>query len=805
MPSMTDFVQTYLPPTIILHREANELFQSEKLTALLWVRDIEDIDAIRALDSPKGTLWNAVVGDAHYGRVYPYTMILGIGTTIWKDYGFGDMSNVLQAIQDGKIFMDFYSSVLIPIVTFLVLVIVIISVIGLVRNILKDRTEMLAILRSVGLSSVGSGIYLTIELCVLCFLLAVVGLVVGMGCHLVIIAILDHVFEIRIATGFDAIRYVKAVTYNPYSMPLFVTMTGVLLSVLVAVWKLCRVSPIMIFQGDLEQGKKKRVRKNRKSRKAEKSWMPLLGDSIHLNDVTIMVMMIVVMSAAYFGYNYFRSLADSDMRAYEDELNANQMGNHDFLAEKNSGTVMFNLNTENHHDYGVEPDIFREYAGQEYIDTAYGVIINQSTRLQYPKDAGQGMYDRVLEKGNLRIHVPSEDDLDQTFYEGQEAHIRALGYEETEELYAAPTIGISRLLMEQLEGYVISGSLNWEQLQIGAEVVIAVPEGQADAVREAFLAGEELPLSDVVLSEEEDTYHFYSMELSELAEPILEKKTVDNGVEVNFTEYSFGHRKDIQTKIGAIVAVPENREAGEVQDWMQELTYAKLGQYPVLVLCAEEAFAAWELPDHLYMLVSAKVKDGYGVTQMDVAWYRMMSHASGMSSSSVSEIKAEMKSAGYKVMCIYYVMIILLMIVGMTAIGISLYSRIRMSSSQIASLRAIGMSLSQLTKWIIRQNMCYPLIGAVCALVPVSMCECLFHYIIYQINKGDWFSSGLIKYREPWYLQLPYWYSLFSHHPILTLLVITAIMMGLIVLVTLPQIAYIRRQRIVEDLEKVSF
>lgn len=81
--------------------------------------------------------------------------------------------------------------------------------------------------------------------------------------------------------------------------------------------------------------------------------------------------------------------------------------------------------------------------------------------------------------------------------------------------------------MEQLEGYVISGSLNWEQLQIGAEVVIAVPEGQADAVREAFLAGEELPLSDVVLSEEEDTYHFYSMELSELAEPILEKKTVD--------------------------------------------------------------------------------------------------------------------------------------------------------------------------------------------------------------------------------------------------------------------------------------
>ena len=299
MPSMTDFVQTYLPPTIILHREANELFQSEKLTALLWVRDIEDIDAIRALDSPKWTLWNAVVGDAHYGRVYPYTMILGIGTTIWKDYGFGDMSNVLQAIQDGKIFMDFYSSVLIPIVTFLVLVIVIISVIGLVRNILKDRTEMLAILRSVGLSSVGSGIYLTIELCVLCFLLAVVGLVVGMGCHLVIIAILDHVFEIRIATGFDAIRYVKAVTYNPYSMPLFVTMTGVLLSVLVAVWKLCRVSPIMIFQGDLEQGKKKRVRKNRKSRKAEKSWMPLLGDSIHLNDVTIMVMMIVVMSAAY--------------------------------------------------------------------------------------------------------------------------------------------------------------------------------------------------------------------------------------------------------------------------------------------------------------------------------------------------------------------------------------------------------------------------------------------------------------------------------------------------------------------------
>lgn len=796
----------YIMPTVVLSVDLDGLFGSSIITGYAQVEDSSVTSAIREMNED-GTLWS--IFDDSFKRGQAYSYVLGADMTIWNDYGDNSMGSVVQAVKDGNIFRDFYSSVLIPVFSFLVLVIVIISVMGLVRNVLKDRTEMTAVLRSVGLSAAGSGIYLTLELVLLAFLLSLVGLIVGMGCHAIIIGILNDVFHMQMAVGFAVDPYVKAITNSPYSMPLLVVGVGVAVAVLLPVSRITRLAPVMLFQGQLEKKKQRSKTIERRSGKVGKGWLPLIGESISLHDVSVMIMIAVVMGTAFFGYTYFKALSDKNTNSLQEDLESSGLGNRDYLAQKRTDIYMHSFKVENHHDCGVSLDAIKALGQEEYVESAYGMIVNQSTRLTFSTGTGSEAFHGLFSKGNLRISPPDENEEDEyaiAAYEGMESIIEAVGYTKEEDIYAAPTVGLSRELIESLEDCLVAGTLNWEQIAAGEEVVIAVPEEMADAAAEIFQAGESLPLSDVVLSEEEDLYDFGYILPEDVAEPVYSKVINIDGADVEYYGYAFGTRKDIRTSVGAVVAISKDEQAEDYHDFMGELLYEDLLEYPLLILCAEDAFQAWGLPDTLYTKVAVSVKDDADVAITDIGWYKALSQSTGMISQSVSQIKAQIQTGNTKVMSIYYVMIIMLVITGMTAIGISLYSRIRMSSTKIAHLRAIGMSLSQMVLLIIRQNAFYPVIGAVCAVIPAGLCQCFFYYTARQIDTGAWGSAtGIYMGRLPWWFEVPYRYNLFAYHPVITLLVLALIMMGLIVLVTIPQILYIRKQRIVEDLEKVSF
>lgn len=791
----------YVMPTVLMYAEMNQVFGSNLITTFVQVTEETAKEAIAALDIPQGSQWLTM--DTFWRRTDAYSYVLGTWTTLVQDYGDYSLNSIFQAMKEGKVFKDFYSNILMPLFSCLILVIVMISVAELIRNVLKDRTEMIAILRSLGLSAAGSGIYLIIEFLLLTILLSLAGLAVGMGCHSLIIMLLNHIYNMRMTTGFHVSEYVATVTYNPYILPFVVIGVSVLGAVLIAVVRFSRVSPIMIFQGYLDRQSRKLHKKIDSAHPIRKGWMPLLNESIRLHDTSVIIMTIVVMSTAFFGYTYFSALADKENTGLKSELENNGLGNRDYLAKKSSDIYNFNFNTENHHDYGVSAEALLEFAENEFVESAYGMIVNISTRLSYSLEAVTETMESLLATVNLRNRSPSEDELENAMYEGQEAFMEAVGYYAEESVYAAPTVGISQELMLQLNDCLIAGELDWDRIQCGEEVVIAVPERFSSAAKEVFVIGDELPLSDIVLSEEEDLYDFGHILPADVAEPVYIKKVISDGIEIEYSEFAFGYRQDVQTKIGAVIAIPEDAEAAGYHDFIYELVYQDLQDYPVIILCGgSNAFQSWGLPDSLYTKVSASIKDGYNAEQADIAWYGFMSHASGMSTSSVSEVKMKMQNNTHKVMSLYYVIIIMLIVIGMTAIGISLYSRIRMSSTKIAYLRAIGMSLSQITMMILRQNIFYPFIGAVCAIIPVGLCQCFFYYIIWFTSSTD---MVVVEYRLPWYSEIPYWYNLFSYHPAATLTVLTLVMMGLIFLVTIPQILYVKRQRIVEDLEKISF
>ncbi len=154
-------------------------------------------------------------------------------------------------------------------------------------------------------------------------------------------------------------------------------------------------------------------------------------------------------------------------------------------------------------------------------------------------------------------------------------------------------------------------------------------------------------------------------------------------------------------------------------------------------------------------------------------------------------------------MLICYLMLFMLVFMGIVAIGIKFYSKIKLQSQTIAKLRALGMPLSWLERMIISQNIIYPFIAAVVSVIPVSLCQMLFLYVKNKIDSGAW--DGITGDEIPWWHFVPFRYNLFGYHPVLVLVLLMGAFLILILFVTIPQIFYIRKQSIAETIDADSF
>ena len=88
-------------------------------------------------------------------------------------------------------------------------------------------------------------------------------------------------------------------------------------------------------------------------------------------------------------------------------------------------------------------------------------------------------------------------------------------------------------------------------------------------------------------------------------------------------------------------------------------------------------------------------------------------------------------------------------------------------------------------------------------MIPTALCQLFFLFIRRQIDSGAWdaISTGEL----PWYHNVPFRYDLFGYHPVAVLLTIVALAELLIVLATLPQIRYMKKQVIAETIDMDSF
>lgn len=796
----------YSVPSMFVFDSEKEFFQSSITTVLLQTES--DIQALTAeMEQADFSKWFC---DAPMGRTMAYSYILGLTEHITSEYGEMNISSLLAAIRDGNVWKDFYSSVLIPMFAALILAIVMISVFSIVWDIIMGRLKEVAILRSLCMTKQGVFLYLFSELTVFIIIFLALGLIIGSVLHYLLVQGMNVYFGIHIPLGFHVNTYVASVTPQPWLYAAAVIGISGMAAMLLPLLKMSKSTPVSVFR--MKYQKKETLWKRHVTDFSNRTWQQVISRHIRFHERSVLVIMVIIMCAAFFGYNYFKAFTDKENVEYINELSASGLNGWDCVAEKSSMSDPYVFLIENHHDHGIEEDTYIRFAEQDFVQTAFARIVNKSTRLVCQKDNTPIAVEHMMDPFSMRqyeIYEASEDPYERTEYEAENAMIEQIGYDPDENIYALPTIGVLPNEFAALAPYVADGEIDLEKIKSGEETVLVVPSDMENAAIAAFHAGDTMLLSDIVLSEEEEHYPFSSGNPFDYAEPVyLEYVEDPSGADVRYASFAFGKRKDIHTKIGAVIVLEDEELYEKFLLPCQELAGygdSRDAAYGPCLLCIPDTFVSWGLPDRLFTEAKFLISEHGNLSEVNDLFYETFGKCKGLTFSSSFEIMKKMKANAGNTMIIYYILILMLVLLGMIAVGIKFYSRIKLNAQAIAKLRAIGMSLPQIEHLILRQNISYPLIGGVVSLIPTFLCQLFFFYITRQIDSGAWSGFGVITGETPWYHNVPFRYSLFSYHPVLVLLVIVIIFECLMLMATIPQIRYMRKQIIAEMIDTDSF
>lgn len=792
----------YNMPSVYFHISQNDIFASKSVTCFIQT----DIDKPSDIYFRARYLTDKTLEyEEDNGRRFAHSFVLGIGGDMFNpEYGNGTYGGLNKAIEDNTTFKDFYSQILMPILTLIIFIIIILSVVGITKNIIKDKQENFAVLRSLGLEEKHLTIYIFADFTITALVCIGIGLALGSLAHIGLVDVLNKMYDLKLHYGFDCVKYVNAVTFDPYVLSFVTTLICVELSVFIALFSFRGKTPVQMFMQ--RKTRKRRFRRN-KSAGRYRSWKWLLIRRIKLRNVRIAIVSILVMSVALTGYTYFDALARKENFDLTAEKENSGFEYWDYKAEKSSENDTYVFGIENHHEKGLQISSYEDLENKDYVKDIFGRYVCRSTRLSFDKSKLDEQTQYSLKPYELRkfsdIDPTSALEFDKAQKESEEAMIEKIGYNKNDLICSCPTIGLFDNSFGELEKFVVDGRIDKQKLHDGTEILLVMDMTAQAKFEKAFKVGDSLPLSDIVLNEKEEQIDFSIIDPDELGEPVYNKivKKYD-GTEIEERSYAIGKRKDINVKIGAILVL-------DIDAAQKYMTNAAEGDNGLNLFCYAKAFETWKIGKRNLTEVSIKLTSDSEINKADEYWYSIMSDTKGMSSRSSAEITTMINNGTHKTMSIYYSMMIIIALTAAVTIAISLYTDIRMCSRKFAMLRACGMSTRQILFMICRQNLLYPIVGVLCSFVPLMLCNKLFKYIAQKVESGEWsprlpiFAQGAES--VPWINNVPYEYNLYDSNIKAAVIIMLAVYFVIILLVTLPQIRFIRKQSIVDEIEKSSF
>ncbi len=794
----------YNMPSVYFHISQNDIFASKSVTCFIQT----DIDKPSDIYFRARYLTDKTLEyEEDNGRRFAHSFVLGIGGDMFNpEYGNGTYGGLNKAIEDNTTFKDFYSQILMPILTLIIFIIIILSVMGITKNIIKDKQDNFAVLRSLGLEEKHLTIYIFADFTITALVCIGIGLALGSLAHIGLVDALNKIYDLKLNYGFSCIKYINAVTFDPFILSLVTTIICVELSVFIALFSFRGKTPVQMFA---QSKTRKRLFCRNKPAGKYRSWKWLLIRRIRMHNIRITIVSILVMSIALTGYAYFSAKARYENGILKQQKENNGLSYWDYKAEKNSQNDMFLFNIENHHEKGIKISGYETLKNSDVVDDIFAKSTVSSTRLSFTENELDDETKSVLKKYELKkfadIDPENAHEFDIAQKESEEAMIEKIGYKKADLIYSCPTVALFDDTLDELDKFVIDGKIDKQKLKDGSEVLLVMDITNKIKFEKTFKAGDNLPLSDIVLNEKEEQLDFNSLDPNQLGEPVYQKKVKSyTGEETEERSYAIGKRKDINVKIGAVIIL-------DLDVANKLMTEAAEGDKGLNVFCSPDSFEKWGVGERNLTELSIKINNDASIEDADNLWYDTIAQTKGISSYSTTEITESMNKGTRKIMSIYYSMMIIVLLTSAVTVAITLYTDIRMRSSKFAMLRACGMSTRQILFMIWQQNIVYPLIGIACSFVPLMLCNRLFLYIREKVERHEWSPElipSLLQGGEksvPWIANVPYYQNLYDFNLKGAVIVMFAVYFAIILLVTLPQIRFIRKQSIVDEIEKSSF
>ena len=458
-------IDSYNVPQIIVHKSIEGEFECSTVT--VFVQIDEDItDTVRDILSNE---FSHIMGyEIPLGRTYAYSYVLGISDHINAEYGEVTIDKLIQAMHEGNVWRDFYSSVAVPFFSCLVFLIVFMSVFGIINNVLEDRSYFLGVLLSLGMTKRTLSVFVVVEQICICVCLALVGVCFGIFFHNGMISIINSLYDNSLPSGVYVSEYVKSVTFSPFSNTVLIIVASSLLAISISVIIFFRRSPIQMLNS---KGGKIHIRKGKiicVKHKGTLSLKEMLDERISLTNITVIVTTSIIMSVSFLSYNYFKALSDLNNTELEYMLRENELDKWDYVISKTDDFGIAEFAVENHHNSGIARDSFVAFADNNYVLSSYARIVNRSTRVSYYSDSGILLPDYL----NLKKFKPSNNEYDNSLYEAEEAMIVNVGYISDESIYSLPTIGVMESEFTELKKYVVEGDIHFDRIANGEEIVL---------------------------------------------------------------------------------------------------------------------------------------------------------------------------------------------------------------------------------------------------------------------------------------------------------------------------------------------
>ena len=792
----------YVMPGIYIYPSEAETFGYD--TAVMFAQTSDScIDFYSYLDWDK---YSEVNWSFERGRVFANAILMK--ATMYLD-GEDDMSSIDDIISNKQYKMDFYSNVLIPIVTILTIVVLVLSLQSLIKGIIADRQQMYGVLRNIGLSNKSLVGLIIAEFSVISLITLVIGNYLGRYLHVGFVDMANKLMNARLNYGFDAPSIVCEVTYNPVVLSIVLVLFCVIFSLVIPVKNLRKLSPAEMISTD-NALYKVNVNKVKRKKSQIKSWLGTINRRVSLHDSVTFIIMMIVASSMLFGYVYFCALAEKNNAEYIGYLKENHMNSADYKANRSKDIIDSALGVSNRHDAGVDSDTVDKIINSDMVDDYSAVIVNTSTRFVFQEKPDSSVTN-LLGNHKLTRDVFPFNEYGDAQREEQSACLESMGFEPDCYMYQVPIIGIYEEQFDQLSECQMVGNINYDAVANGTEVIIAVPEKMFESCKELYPVGTELPLSEVVLNDDEEMLNFNSIEASEGVYRKYEKYVLDNeGNEIRLIGFTYGTRKDLNVVVGAIVALDDEMSAKYLLPDARGESYntdLETGEsinttnYGLGILTpGSKTFEAWGLPDRNYTEVTVKLKENVNVREFDKFWWDAIASSESIEVVSTYDIKNTMQTDAMRSMVCFYQIIVMLVFIGIVSITMSLYVTTQGKFMQLQRLRMIGMSVKQFATVFITQNMYYPIVSTIAAIIPVYLCQSLIDYICGKLRNGE--LTGLfdgIEGQEPWYYELPLWQNLFDYNFPQALICCFLICLMLILIGTSFQVVYMKKRKMIKE------